>query len=136
MDAEATALLEVVWDPSAAPVTNPVESLAALAGKAEHAVDVLGAMVSTGQLAGPAAVAWSKTLRELRQMLEGLERLGLEDRRTRVTEQTGVLLAGVVRKVLDRLQLTDEQRGLAAAVVPEEFRALAVGQQVVRGEVE
>lgn len=133
-DAEATALLEVVWDPDAAPVTDPVEALAALAGKAQHALDVLGAQVTANGLDGPAGVAWSRTMRELRQMLEGLERLGLEERRVRISEETGALLASVVRTVLDRLELTDVQRSLASVVVPAVFREAAAGQ-VVAGEL-
>ena len=38
----------------------------------------------------------------------------------------------MVRAVLDRLQLTDEQRVLALAAVPKEFRRLG---DVVPGEV-
>lgn len=120
--AEATALLESVWDPNAAPVRDPVEALAALAGKAEHALDVLGARITVGDLEGATGVAWSRTMRELRQMLEGLERLGLEDRRVRLSEQMGQMLAGVVRSILSQLQLTPEQEALASTVVVAEFR--------------
>jgi hypothetical protein len=134
-EAEATAVLESIWDPDAAPVTDPIEALAALAGKAQHAVDVLGAMVTTGQLDGAAAVVWSKLIRETRQMLEALDRLGLEERRVRLAEQAGAELAALVRRVLDQLGLTPEQQALASTVVPAEFRAIA-GGQVVRGELE
>lgn len=135
-DAEATALLEeVMWNPDAAPVTDPVEALAALAGKAQHALDVLGAQVTANGVDGAAGLAWSRTMKELRQMLEGLERLGLEDRRVRISEQTGALLASVVRTVLERIELTDEQQALAAVVVPAVFRQAAGGELVV-GEVE
>lgn len=134
-EAEATALREVLWDPDASAVRDPVEALASLAGKTEHAVDVLGAMVTAGELEGPASVALSRMIRELRQMLEALDRLGLEERRVRLAEQTGAQLAGVVRAVLDRLALSDEQRALALTVVPDEFRRLGAGE-VVRGEVE
>ena len=50
--------------------------------------------------------------------------VGIEERRVRVAEESGRLLAGVVRAVLDRLDLTEEQRALSLVVVPEEFRAL------------
>lgn len=133
--AEATALLEVVWNLDAAPVTDPVEALAALAGKAQHALDVLGAQVTTTGLDGPAGLAWSRTMKELRAMLEGLERLGLEDRRVRISEQTGQMLAAVVRTVLERINLTAEQQSLAASVVPAVFRE-AAGGELVAGEVE
>lgn len=129
--AEATALLEVVWNPDAAPVADPVEALAALAGKAQHALDVLGAQVTTQGLDGPAGVAWSRTMRELRQMLEGLERLGLEERRVRISEQAGQELASMVRRVLEQLDLSEQQWVTASQVVPAEFRALEAGTVVV-----
>lgn len=128
-------MLESVWDPDAPAVTDPVEALAALAGKAQHALDVLGARVTTGGLDDATGVAWSRTMRELRQMLEGLERLGLEDRRVKISESTGQLLASVVRSILEQLELSQEQQSLAATVVPAAFRQVAAGD-VVAGEVE
>lgn len=133
-EAEATAALEVIWNPDAAPVTDPVSALQSLAGKLQHAVDVLGAHVDAGGLDGPTALAWTKVMRELRQALESMERLGLHERQVRVSEQTGQLLAGVVRAVLERLQLNDDQVMLAREVVPEELRRLGSGP-VVAGEV-
>lgn len=59
--------------------------------------------------------------------------VGIEERRVRLAEQAGAQLAGVVRAVLDRLGLSDEQRSLALTVVPEEFRRLS--SDVVAGEV-
>lgn len=53
--------------------------------------------------------------------------IGIEERRVRLAEAAGQQLASVVRAVLDRLELTDEQRVLALTVVPEEFRKLATG---------
>jgi hypothetical protein len=57
---------------------------------------------------------------------------GIEERRVRIAETAGAQLAAVVRAVLDRLGLTEEQRVLALSVVPEEFRRLG---DVVPGEV-
>jgi hypothetical protein len=59
--------------------------------------------------------------------------VGIEERRVRLAESAGAQLAAVVRAVLDRLGLSDEQRVLALQVVPEEFRRL--GGDVVEGEV-
>lgn len=134
--AEATVMIESFWDPSAAPVTDPVEALASLAGRTQHTVDVLGARVSVGDLDGSEALAFLRLVRELRQMLEGLDRLGLEERRVRIAEQAGHQLAAVVRAVLARLELTDDQQVLALTVVPEEFRRLGdEDATVVRGEL-
>lgn len=66
-------------------------------------------------------------LRERKQLLEVSKTcigVGIEERRVRIAEESGRQLASVVRAVLDRLQLSDEQRALALVVVPEEFRAL------------
>lgn len=50
---------------------------------------------------------------------------GIEERRIRLAESSGQLLASVVRAVLERLGLSPEQRELASIVVPEEFRRVA-----------
>lgn len=134
VEAQATVLYESLWDPSAAPVSSPVEALAAMAGKGMHALDVLGARASTGELDGPAGVAWLRVMREVRQMLEGLERLDLDQKRVHLAEQQGRLLASIVNAILDQLELTTEQRTLARVVVPAEFRRAAAGE-VVAGEV-
>lgn len=66
-------------------------------------------------------------LRERKQLLEVAKTcigVGIEERRVRLAEDAGRQLAGLVRAVLDRLELTDEQRALSLLVVPEEFRRL------------
>jgi hypothetical protein len=59
--------------------------------------------------------------------------VGIEERRVRLAESAGAQLAAVVRAVLDRLELSDQQRLLALSVVPEEFRRLGDGP--VQGEL-
>lgn len=49
---------------------------------------------------------------------------GLEDRRVRVAEQTGALLAGVVQAILGDLGLSAEQQQLVPTVVPARFREI------------
>lgn len=61
--------------------------------------------------------------------------VGIEERRVRVAEAAGQQLAGVVRAVLERLELSEEQQVRALSVVPEEFRRLSESGQVVKGEV-
>ena len=51
-------------------------------------------------------------------------RAGIEERRVKLAEQQGILVAAVIRRILTRLNLTDIQQGLVATVVPEELRAL------------
>lgn len=50
---------------------------------------------------------------------------GVEERRVKLAEAQGSLLNSVIRRVLDRLSLTPEQRGLLTLVVPEELRRAA-----------
>lgn len=50
----------------------------------------------------------------------------LEGQEAQLTEDTGVLLADVVRRILGRLSLTDEQEALVPVVASEEFLATAV----------
>lgn len=54
---------------------------------------------------------------------------GIEERRVRLAESAGQELAAVLRRVLDRLDLTPTQQTLALDVVPEEFRRLAEGHE-------
>ena len=52
---------------------------------------------------------------------------GVEERRVRLAEQQGDLVAQVIRRILDALDLTPAQQGLVATVVPRELRLLASG---------
>ena len=49
---------------------------------------------------------------------------GVEERRVRIAEQQGEQVAAVIRRIIARLALTDEQTILVGTVVPEELRAL------------
>lgn len=141
-DAAATAALEVVWNPDASPVGDPVEALASLAGKLQHAVDVLGARVEVTDLDGTTALALSRAMRDLRMALEALEGLGLQERRVRLAEGAGQQIAAVLRAVLDRMYVVvdtvesqeSDELGLpdawtrsALVVVPDELRRVAGG---------
>lgn len=47
---------------------------------------------------------------------------GIEERRVKLAEAQGSLIAGVIRRILDRLDLTKKQQGLVPVIVPEELR--------------
>jgi len=51
-------------------------------------------------------------------------RAGIEERRVKLAEQQGILVAAVIRRILTRLNLSDDQAALVGTVVPEELRAL------------
>ncbi|MFF0822389.1 hypothetical protein ACFYUR_18665 [Micromonospora haikouensis] len=52
---------------------------------------------------------------------------GLEERRVRLAEQQGAMLAGVIKAILGDLDLTPEQQTTAARVVPFRLRSVASG---------
>lgn len=52
---------------------------------------------------------------------------GVEERRVRLEEQKGALVAGVIQRILGRLELTPAQQALVPVVVPGELRALTEG---------
>ena len=128
-------LLEQIWDPSAAPVTDPVEALQRLVGRLEHAVNVLGARVSTTELDGPTGLAWARATRELRLGLEGMQRLDLAARHIALEQERAAMVVEAFLGALEVLQLLPEARSVAV----ERFLAgleVAPGPTVVAGEVE
>lgn len=50
---------------------------------------------------------------------------GIEERRVRLAEQQGALVASVIRGILADLKLSPDQRELVAEIVPRRLRALA-----------
>jgi 2-hydroxychromene-2-carboxylate isomerase len=101
------------------------------------AVQWLGAVVAgldQGVVTDSAYVGlWQDERDRLAKVAKICVDVGIEERRVRLAEQAGAQLAAVVRAVLGRLGLSDEQWVLAGSVVPEEFRRLS--GEVVAGEV-
>ena len=56
-------------------------------------------------------------------------RAGIEERRVKLAENQGLLVADVIRRILNALGLTPEQQQLVPEIVPRELRALAGGAQ-------
>lgn len=54
-------------------------------------------------------------------------RAGIEERKVKLAESQGLLVADVIRRILGALGLTPEQQLLVPEIVPRELRALAVG---------
>lgn len=107
---------------------DPVMALSEELHRCQGAVDWLGAVVAdlpAEEVARSAMVdLWQAERDRLVRVSKVCVDLGLEERRVRVAEQTGQQLAAVMRAVLERLSLTDEQQAAALTVVPEEFRRL------------
>lgn len=59
------------------------------------------------------------------KVCEAAIRAGIEERRVRIAEQQGALVADVIRKILGDLELTPEQASKAGEAVPRHLRLLA-----------
>ncbi len=127
-------------------VRDPLEALARLADESIAFKEALGARVNdlAGQIRYKASGAGTEQLRaevalyeraldRTARMLDALAKSGFEERRVRMSEQQGALVAEVLRRVFARLDLSEAQRALVPTVVPEELRA--IGSAAVRGEV-
>lgn len=128
MERQADRQLERIWVGlnRAKPVTDPVESMARLAGSLENAVDQVGERVNALSELGDAVqgtslradvVLLERLLGQLRQTLDSMVKLGIEERRVAFQQAQVEALTAVFG------------RALSVAGVPDE---LAV---VVRGEV-
>lgn len=135
-EAEATALLELIWDPEAAPVTDPVSALQALAGRLQHAANVLGARVNTETLDSATAVAWARVLRELRQSLEGMEKLDLAGKHLQLEQAKAEIVVVAFRAALGQLDLVPADRDRAVRAFLEALgRGVPEAPTTVRGEL-
>lgn len=143
VEAEASKVIAKLWDPDAAPVTNAVTAMQKLAGRLGHACEVLGHRLESGepcevcgrgdlQLDSAAAAAWLRILRENRQLLVDMERLGIAQRYVQLEQDRVRLVAAAVARVFEVLALTPEQRIEGTRVLLTELRA---GADVVPGEV-
>lgn len=65
--------------------------------------------------------------RDLAEYATAALKAGVDERRVALAERQGLLVATAVRRILDRLDLSDAQRVLVGTVVPEELRALGQG---------
>jgi hypothetical protein len=134
-EAEAGRVLAKVWDTTAAPVTDAVAEMQRLAGQMRHAVDVLGSMLGGDHepcelcgrvdvdLDSAPGVAWLRQQRELRQLLEAMERLGIAQRYVQVESARINLMAVALERVFEELALSPEQRALGGRVLLAELRA-------------
>jgi len=77
-------------------------------------------------------VLYERALDRSARFVEILAKSGFEEARTRIQIQQGQLVSLLIRRVLDALQLTDEQRTIAGTVVPNELRRLGAGLEEPR----
>jgi hypothetical protein len=68
--------------------------------------------------------------RDLAAYCSAALKAGVDERRVRLAESTGLMLAGVIQRILGALSLSEVQLELVAVVVPAELRAIAAGEVV------
>lgn len=121
-------------------VSNPVEILSELAARALATERALSARVNelaaddrlryraagagTEQLRAEVGL-WERWHKQAASLVETLAKLNLDERRVRLTEAQGNLVAEVLRAIFARLALSPAQQALIPVVVPEELRRLA-----------
>lgn len=68
---------------------------------------------------------WQRERKHLVDVAKAAISAGIEERRVRLAEQQGALLAGVIKAILGDLNLTPEQAAKVPQVVPRHLRAVA-----------
>lgn len=125
LEAAAAAEVKKLWVglDQAPAVADPVLSLGRLAGALEQAVDVVGARVNSlgdhlaagqgmAQMRGE-IVLLERLLGQLRQALEGMARLGIEERKVELAQGQAELVTTAFRAGLAVLSLLPADRDLA-----------------------
>lgn len=77
------------------------------------------------QLRGEVQV-WLALNQQLTKLGADYLKIGLDERKVQIAEAQAKILVGVIRAILDRLDLTGEQRRVAARAVPEELERVAI----------
>ena len=127
-------------------VEDPLEALSLLASEALAMKESLAARVNslksirysahgsgTEQLRAEVAL-YERAMDRAAKFLDLLAKSGFEERRVRLAEQQGQLVALALRRIFARLNLSAEQQALLPVVVPEELRRID-SESTVRGEV-
>lgn len=119
-------------------VDDPVEALAELGGEAiamknffRAQIEELRYKAQTGEQLRAEVSLYERAMDRTAKILEMLAKLGISERRTQIAESQAVLLAEVIRNVLDSLDLTPSQKVIASTVVPQELRAITAAPAVI-----
>lgn len=68
---------------------------------------------------------YERAMERANKFLVDYVKLGIADRRVKVAEAQALILVGVIQNILNRLDLTRDQKRIAATVVPDELRAIS-----------
>lgn len=116
-------------------VEDPVEALGEIAGEVlvmkdwfRQQIEALRYQSASGEQLRAEVALYERALDRCVRVLEVMAKLGISERRTQIAEAQATVLVSVIANVLDRLELTEEQRVIAGTVVPEELRAIATAE--------
>jgi hypothetical protein len=122
---------------AAGPVEDPLSVLLKLAGEIAGFKDFIAARVAelraeqwryrglhAEQLRAELGL-YERALDRTARVLVDINKLKLEERMVKLTERQGDLIAEVIRRVMDDLDLTEEQRAKASVALPRELRRVA-----------
>lgn len=84
---------------------------------------------SAGEQLRSEAALYERAMDRCNKLLTDYVKLGIAERRVKISEIQAMMLVGVIQNVLGRLDLTRDQKRLAAQVVPEELRAIEAPQK-------
>jgi len=97
--------------------------------KHEDGVGPQGIVDVTTEKAGPSVwyELYMKERDHLAKVCALALRAGIEERKVKLAESQGALVADVIRRILDALGLSPEQQALVPQIVPQQLRLLAAG---------
>ena len=72
---------------------------------------------------------YERAMERANKFLVDYVKLGIADRRVKVAEAQALILVGVIQNILGRLDLSRDQKRIAATVVPEELRAISAERE-------
>ncbi len=128
------ALLEEVYRAAGAvdflqSKVRELEADAVIWGKAEEVEKQAGEFPGVDVTHKASVNVWVELYNRERKHLVDVCRVaiaaGIEERRVRLAEQQGAMLAGVIKNILGDLDLSPEQQGRVGEVVPRHLRAVA-----------
>lgn len=95
----------------------------------DQGVGPQGPVDTTTEKAGPSVYyeLYMKEREHLAKVCALALRAGIEERKVKLAESQGALVADVIRRILNALGLTPEQQALVPQIVPEQLRLLAAG---------
>jgi hypothetical protein len=124
--AKASAAVERFGlDAAVDPATALLGEVARTSGMALWLGEQLAVMTDAAVATSAEYQAWTAERQHLARVSKAALDAGVDERRVALAEAQAVVLAGVIRTVLDALHLTQEQRATAVTIVRQQLTALS-----------